>query len=210
MKNIFCAGIVSATVLVAGCSAYRAGSQFQAGRHDLLVDKSASAVGYFQEAANLDPNYEMHIGYMREGVWTYLGRASYDAGKLPEARRALERALARNDRDYFATLYLGLVLAKTGNQEQSVRDLKSGLEGLDEWFTYTRRNFEYGTVWDPLGAIRSEIGLDLAMLSRSDIDWPKLIASGEWVGKKTEAEIDLARRDEMQQYDGSKGRKRRD
>ncbi len=51
-------------------------------------------------------------------VWNYLGRASYDSGKLPEARRALERALARNDQEYFASPYLGLALARlaTGNK----------------------------------------------------------------------------------------------
>ena len=207
MKKLFCLGLLSATVILAGCSAYRVGSQFQAGRNDLLVGKSASAVAYFQEAANMDPNYEKSIGYMREGVWTYLGRAHYDAGKLPEARQALERALARNDHDYFASLYLGLVLAKTGNQEQGVRELKNGLGGLEEWFNHATRNALYGTFWDPLGKIRSEIGSDLAMISSSEINWPKLIASGEWVGKKTEEEIDLARRDERRQYDSGYGRR---
>ena len=99
MQKIFCLGLLSATILVTGCSAYRVGSQVQAGRQDLLVGRSASAVAYFQEAANLDPNYERSIGYMREGVWTYLGRANYDAGKLPQARQALERALGRNEPD---------------------------------------------------------------------------------------------------------------
>jgi tetratricopeptide (TPR) repeat protein len=207
MKNLFYVGIVSATVLAAGCSAYRVGSQFQAGRQDLLVDKSASAAAHFQEAANLDPNYEMHIGYMREGVWTYLGRANYDAGKLPEARQALERAVARDDRDYFANLYLGLVLAKSGDRDNGVKEIKQGLDGLDNWFNYTTSNAFYGQFWDPLGAIRSEISLDLAMLSSSDIDWPKLIASGEGVGKKTEEEIDLARRDERRQYDNGDERR---
>jgi hypothetical protein len=115
-------------------------------------------------------------------VWTYLGRVSYDAGKLPEARRALEHALARNDQDYFASLYLGLVLGKTANQEQSGRVLKRGLEGLDEWFTSTRSNFEYVTVWDPSGAIRSEIHLDLAMLSNSDIDWRDRLGAARRTG----------------------------
>jgi tetratricopeptide (TPR) repeat protein len=208
MQNIFRLGLLSATIFVAGCSAYRAGSQVQAGRQDLLVGKSASAVDYFQEAANLDPNYEQSIGYMREGVWTYLGRANYDAGKLPQARQDLERALARNQRDYFANLYLGLVLAKTEERQQSVRELKNGLEGLDEWFTYTTSNAFYGQFWDPSGAIRSEIDADLAMVSSSDIDWPKLVASAEWVGKKTEEEIDLARRDERRLYENDRNRRR--
>jgi tetratricopeptide (TPR) repeat protein len=194
-------GLLSATILVAGCSAFQVGSQIEAGRQDLLIGRSASAVSHFQEAANLDPSYERSIGYMREGVWTYLGRANYDAGKLAEAREDLERALARNQPDYFANLYLGLVLAKAEERGQSLRELKTGLAGLDEWFNYTTSNALYGQFWDPSGAIRSEIDGDLAMISSSNIDWPKLVASAEWVGKKTEEEIDLARRDEMRQYD---------
>jgi tetratricopeptide (TPR) repeat protein len=208
MQKLFRVGLLSATILVSGCSAYQVGSQVQAGRQDLLVGKSASAAAYFQEAANLDPNYERSIGYMREGVWTYLGRADYDAGKLPQARQALERAVAQDERDYLANLYLGLVLAKAEGRRQSLSELKNGLAGLDEWFNYTTSNAYYGKFWDPSGAIRSEIDSDLAMISSSDIDWPKLIASAEWVGKKTEEEIDLARRDEQREYDNHRDRLR--
>ena len=207
LKNILRLGVLSSTILISGCSTYRVGSQIQAGRQDLLIGKSESAVAYFQAAAAQDPSYTRDIGYMREGVWTYLGRAEFDAGKLPEARQALERAVARDDRDYFANLYLGLVLAKSGDRDNGVKDIKQGLDGLDSWFKYTTANSAYGYFWDPSGAIRSEIGLDLAMLSSSEIDWPKLIASGEWVGKKTEEEIDLARRDEQRQYDNGDGRR---
>jgi hypothetical protein len=34
------------------------------------------------------------------------------------------------------------------------------------------------------------------MISGRDIDWPKLIAASEWVGKQMELENDRARRDE--------------
>ena len=148
---------------------------------------------------------------MREGVWTYLGRANYEAEKLPEARQALERAVARDDRDYFANLYLGLVLTKIGDRDNGVKELKQGLDGLDGWFKDTTANAYYGKFWDPSGTIRSEIGSDLVMLSHADIDWPKLITSGEWVGKKVEEEIDLSRRDEQQEYDhGDRRRMRED
>ena len=194
-----------------GCSAFRAGSQFEAGRQDLLVGKSADAIAHFQGAADLDPNYEKDIGYMREGIWTYLGRANYDAEKLLEARQALERAVARDDRDYFANLYLGLVLAKSGDRDNGVKELKQGLDGLDGWFKDTTADASYGQFWDPSGTIRSEIGSDLVMLSHADIDWPKLITSGEWVGKKIEEEIDMSRRDEQQEYDhGDRRRMRED
>ena len=54
----------------------------------------------------------------------------------------------------------------------------------------------FGRFWDPAREIRSAIQTDLAMISGRDIDWQKLIASSEWVGKRMELESDLARRDE--------------
>ena len=35
------------------------------------------------------------------------------------------------------------------------------------------------------------------MISGEDIDWTKLTASGEWLGKKMEEEIDFARMDKI-------------
>jgi hypothetical protein len=57
-----------------------------------------------------------------------------------------------------------------------------------------RRSF--GRFWDPSREIRSAIQTDLALISGRDIDWQKLIASSEWVGKRMELESDRARRDE--------------
>jgi hypothetical protein len=37
------------------------------------------------------------------------------------------------------------------------------------------------------------------MIAGRDLDWQKLIADGEWVGKRMEEEIDLARRQESQE-----------
>jgi len=37
------------------------------------------------------------------------------------------------------------------------------------------------------------------MLSGKDINLQKLIADGEWLGKRVEEEIDLARRDEREE-----------
>jgi tetratricopeptide (TPR) repeat protein len=201
LKSILRLGILSSTVLISGCSNYRVGSQIQAGRQDLLIGKSESAVAYFHAAAAQDPSYTRDIGYMREGVWTYLGRANYDAGKLPEARQALQRAVGQDDHDYLAKLYLGLALARTENRDLGRKSIQSGLQGLHDWFEYTKRNSFYGQFWDPSRVISSEIDADLAMISNRDIDWPKIITSGEWVGKKMEEEIDLARRDESHEYD---------
>lgn len=208
MKKLLRLGLLSSTIFAAGCSTHRLGSQLEAGKQDLLIGKNESAVAHFKDAADQDPTYQKSIGYMREGVWTFLGRANYQAGKLTEARQALERAVARSDRDYMAKLYLGLALARAENRELGTKNIENGLQGLSEWFRYTKGNAHYGQNWDTLNAISSEIDRDLAMLSGPAIDWPKLISSSEWIGKTTEEEIDLVRRDENRQMnnDGSRGR----
>jgi hypothetical protein len=43
------------------------------------------------------------------------------------------------------------------------------------------------------------------MIAGKDIDWPKLIASAEWVGKKFEEESDVARQDEIMSNDVDPG-----
>lgn len=212
MKKISCLGNLAWFILLAGCSAYQTSSQIEAGRQNLLAGKSQDAIPYFQEAAQKDPGYQRNIGYMHEGIWTYLGRANYDAGKLPEAHQALARAVELDSRDYLGQLYLGLTLVKAENRQPGTKEIENGLQGLNEWIQYTKKNAYYGQNWDPLNQISTEITGDLAMITGRDIDWPKLMASAESVGKKTEEEIDLARRDERRQYDndgmGRRGRRR--
>src|SRR5258706_6364009 len=204
MKKIPRFGNLVWFILFAGCSAYQTSSQIEAGRQNLLAGKSQAAIPYFQEAAQNDPSYKRSIGYMHEGVWTYLGRANYDAGKLLAARAALERAVQLDDRDYLGQLYLGLALARDENHQAGIKHIESGLQGLNEWFQYTKKNSYYGQNWDPLNQIGAEIDGGLAMITSRDIDWPKLVSSAESVGKKTEEEIDLARRDERRQYDNDR------
>jgi hypothetical protein len=69
---------------------------------------------------------------------------------------------------------------------------------MHEWLEYVDQNqgASFGRFWDPRREIRSAIQNDLALISGRDIDWQKLIASSEWVGKRMELESDLARRDE--------------
>jgi tetratricopeptide (TPR) repeat protein len=152
---------------------------------------------YFDRAVQTDPNFIMGFGAFREGAWTYVGRANYGIGKLPEAKQALERALAQDSSDNLARLYLGLVLVRDGERQAGAKQIEGGMRGLYDWLEYITYNTSYGTFWDPRREIRSEIQANLAMLSGKDIDWQKLIAGGEWVGLKMEDEIDRARRDEQ-------------
>lgn len=191
--------LILAVLFLAGCGTV--GSQVQAGRRELLYGDPNNALTHFQRAAEQDPQYRYYSA-LPEGVWTYVGRAYYSSGRLPEARTALERAVSQSKDDNLARLYLGLVLARDGNRQNGLRDIETGMRGIHDWLDYVEYHFafSYGRFWDPRKEIRSEIRTNLAMISGGVNDWPKLIAGGEWVGKKMEEEMDRARLDEIEDY----------
>ncbi len=163
----------------------------------LMYGDPKVALAHFQRAGELDPNYITNFTVFQEGVWTYVGRAYYDTGKFSEARQALERARSRSDDDQLAKLYLGLVLARDGDRERGLKELQGGMRGLHDWLEHIVYNTEYGQYWDPNREIRSEIQRNLAVATGREPDLKSLIANAEWLGKRMEDEIDLARRNEV-------------
>jgi tetratricopeptide (TPR) repeat protein len=174
--------------------------QVQSGRRALIINRPEEALAYFQRVAEADPNYVVEIRSFREGIWTYVGRSQYSAGKLPEARQSLEKAVEANRDDAMARLYLGLTLVRTGDRARGLKEIEIGLKGLYDWLEFIHYNSYYGWLWDPNRELRSEMENALAMISGRDIDWEKLIASAEWIGRKMEEELDVAREDERRQF----------
>lgn len=189
------------SLLVLGLSGcVTSSAEIQAGRRDLLYGDPNRAAVHFENAAAASPN-ALYFSTLPEGSWTYVGRAYYASGRLPEARQALERAVARSSDDSLARLYLGLTLARAGDRPGGLREIESGLRGIHEWLDYVeyRLPYSYGRFWDPRKEIRAEISVGLAMISGTP-DWPRLIASSEWVGRQMEEEIDRARWDEREEF----------
>ena len=52
---------------------------------------------------------------------------------IPEARKALERARTREEDDV-AKVYLGLVLARSGDYDRGLKEMEAGLRGINEWY----------------------------------------------------------------------------
>src|SRR6185369_17343787 len=82
-------------LFMSGCASFQTAGDVQSGRQALLINQPESALGYFQRAAQSDPNYMFQSGMYREGIWTYVGRSQYVLGKYPEARESLDRALTQ-------------------------------------------------------------------------------------------------------------------
>ena len=195
----FC--ILQFAFLLAGCGAL---GEVQTGRFDLLYGDPNKALAHFQRAAEIDPQF-LYYSVLPQGVWTYVGRAQYRLGRYPEARQNFERALARYERDNLARLYLGLVLSRNGDRPRGLQEIQAGTKGLYDWIEDIGYKSQYGRYWDPGRDIRGGIEQNLALTDAKEIDWPKVISGGEWLGKRMEEEIDRARRDERENFerDGS-------
>jgi tetratricopeptide (TPR) repeat protein len=200
MDKTKCLVRLALVFLLSGCASFQVAGQVQSGRRALLINNPEQALAYFQQAAESNPNYIFESGLFREGIWTYVGRAQYATGKLEEARRSFERALSFYKDDYLARMYLGLTLARSGDRLNGLKEIESGMKGLYDWLEYINSSRPFTAYWDPRREIRSELEKDLAMISGKDIDWPKLIESAEWIGKKMEDEIDKVKRDELEHY----------
>jgi len=185
------------TLLVSGCANLQTGVEFQTGRNALLTGNTEGALPYFQGVAEKDPSYFYGTAY-HEGVSGFLGRTQYTLGQLPQAQKTLERALAQNPNDQSARLYLGLTLARSDDRQRGLTDIETSMKGIYDFLEYVTQafRFSFGQYWDPTRKIRSAIEVDLAMIRSKDIDWPRLIADGEWLGKEIDEESDRARLDE--------------
>ena len=193
--------LFSLFVFLAGCTSLQTGGELQYGRQALLKGNNETALGYFYSAAQRDPNYVYATGSSpKQGVWSYVGRSEYLTGRLPQARQTLERALAADREEDIARLYLGLTLAREGDRQRGLKEIESGMRGINNFLDYINQaqRFSIGQYWDPGRAIRSTIQIDLAMISGRDLDWQRLIADTEWLGIRMEQESDLARRQEAQ------------
>ena len=182
-----------------GCDSFKIGGQFQSGRQAFLAKNYEAALSSFQQVARADPNYIFESGSYRQGVWTYIGRAQYNIGKLPEARQSLERALSVYQDDHLAKLYLGLIRARGGESVNGLRDIESGMKGVYSWLENYESSRPFEAFWDPRREIRSAIDKELKIISDSKIDWPQLISDTEWLGQRFEDEIDQVRRQESRQ-----------
>jgi tetratricopeptide (TPR) repeat protein len=184
---------------ISGCASFLAATNVESGREAFLIGNNEAALGYFQSAAQIDPNY-VYGTALKENVWSYVGRSQYSIGNLPQARNSLEKALSVNKEEDMARLYLGLTLARSGDQQQGLREIQAGMRGISDWIDYITQayRFSFGEFWDTRREIRSAIQSDLAMIDSKALDWQKLISDGEWLGKRVEEEINLARRDERE------------
>jgi tetratricopeptide (TPR) repeat protein len=193
--------VFSLIIFLAGCGGtFQTAGLIASGRQAVFTGNYQAALGFFQEAAQANPN-AVFGATLRMGVFSYLGQAQYLTGNYAQALETLEKALDEHPADNVARLYLGLAQARLGNRQEGLKNIEAGMSGIASFLNYLETNFAYsfGQFWDPGGQIRASIKTDLAMISSGDIDWPQLIADGERLGIRIQEEEDRARRQQQQQ-----------
>ena len=135
MKVIYFLAGLSLSVSLWACAAVQSGGAIAQGRQALFQGNNQAALGYFQAAAQVDPNY-LYGTELREGTLSFLGRAQYLTGDYARARSTLEKALAQHKEDNVARLYLGLTLARQGETQKSLQDIDAGMKGIHDFLDY--------------------------------------------------------------------------
>jgi tetratricopeptide (TPR) repeat protein len=97
--------------LAVGCTTPLA-TEVDLGRAALIGGNPDMAADHFRRVAEAEPQYVADLPPLRQSIWTYLGHAYYDAGKMAEARESLVRALKTDSEDFIARLYWALTLLR--------------------------------------------------------------------------------------------------
>jgi tetratricopeptide (TPR) repeat protein len=101
-----------ALLLLGACTTLESQSEFSAGRQALLRGEPDHALSYFERVARGNPGFVSDSVQPRRSVWTYVGRAHYNASRYEAAGKAFETALSHLAEDYVARLYLALTLLR--------------------------------------------------------------------------------------------------
>lgn len=192
--KMYSLALVSFLLFLSACGAsFQVAGHVAQGRQALLRGDYQGALGLFQAAAQVDPQYVWGIE-LKAGVPSYLGRAQYLTGQLAPAQQTLQQALAERRDDNVAALYLGLTLARQGDNKRGLEYIETGMKGIRDLVNYVTRSFGFGIgqYWDTNREIRNAIERDLAMISRGEFNWPTLLANGERLGLRIEEEPDRA------------------
>ena len=192
------------TLLSACTTTVQVGSFFQAGRRALLGGDDEAALGFFQSVAESNPNFVFATGSSpRQSIWSYVGRTQYLTDQFPQARQSLERAISGDREENIARLYLGLTLIQLGDRQGGLKEIETGLRGINDFLNNIARTqgFNIGQFWDPNRDIRSAIQFNLEMISREgeNLNWQRLISDIERIALQMERETDLARRQESRE-----------
>lgn len=117
--------LLAALLFMAACATLESQSDFLSGRRALLRGEPDNALSFFDRVAQTNTAFVANSVSPRRSIWTYIGRAHYNAGRYTEAKAAFEKALSQLNDDYVARLYLGLALLRPSTPTQPAQASKA-------------------------------------------------------------------------------------
>ncbi len=187
------------------------GSIFSDGRHimkgrDALLDSNPkAALPNFEAIAQSNPNYINCAEDFCVGIWTYLGRTYHEVGNNKKALESLKKGKGRHRRDRFNKIYLGLVMAQTGQTKEGTAELDAGLKVLGAWLSSFAGRGSTGQYWDPSGNLQKAIADTQNLLQGDKINWDKVNKAVHWLGVNFEQEVRDVRHEKEEERAGGDG-----
>jgi len=177
------------------------GSIFSDGRHimkgrDALLDSNPkAALPNFEAIAQSNPNYLNCAQDFCVGIWTYVGRTNHELGNNQKALESLKKGKGRHWQDRFNKIYLGLVMAQTGQTQEGKVELDGALKALGDWLAAFAGRGSTGQYWDPTGNLQKGIADTRNLIQGEKINWDKVNENVRWLGVDFEQEVRDVRQD---------------
>ncbi len=186
-------------LFLSSCATLQVSKDVQSGRRALKLGQPKEALTHFEAAGRVDPNYTTRFTLLNTGIWTYVGRAYYEIGEQEKALASLKRAKESSSDDYFARIYLGLVMSQNGSRREGIAELEGGLVGLGNWLDSLPWQGFDGQYWDPSGRLKNGIVETRGLLRAETINLARVDENVRWLGKEFEEEIEDVRDDKQRE-----------
>jgi len=195
-------------------SIFSDGRHIMKGRDALFQGNPKAALPNFVAIAQSNPNYINCAQGFCVGIWTYLGRSYHELGNNQKALESLKKGKGRHWQDRFNKIYLGLVMAQTGQTKEGTAELDAGLKALGGWLSSFAGRGITGEHWDPSGNLQKAIADTRALLNRTDVSYPQMMLQGglinwdkvnkavRWLGVNFEDEVQEVRRSKQEDHGG--------
>ncbi len=175
------------------------------GRDALVQGNPKAALPNFEAIAQSNPKYINCASGFCIGIWTYLGRTQHELGNNQQALESLKKGKGRHSSDRLNKVYLGLVMAQTGQTQEGKAELDAGLKALGDWLAAFAGRGTTGQYWDPSGKLQKGIADTRTLLQGDKINWDKVNDNVRWLGVNFEEEVRDVRQDKLRTRGGGNG-----
>jgi len=181
-------------------SVFSDGRHIMKGRDALFQGHPKAALPSFEAIAQSNPKYINCASGFCIGIWTYLGRTYHELGNNQQALESLKKGKGLHGSDRLNEVYLGLVMAQTGQTGEGKAVLDAGLKNLGTWLAGFAGRGNTGQHWDPSGNLQKGIANTRTLLQGEKINWDNVNKAVQWLAVNFEQEVRDVRDKENPQY----------